>query len=57
MRTLRIRLPEFLRPITFFSFIAMRRPRLRLRRMSLRLALGLVAIAAVVMGWLVHRVR
>ena len=41
----------------FSSLVFMRRPRLRLKRMSLRLALGLVAIAAVGLGWFVHRVR
>ncbi len=57
MRKLRVRFLEIFRPTTFSSFVTMRRPRLRLRRLSLRLALGLVAITAVGMGWLVHRVR
>jgi hypothetical protein len=35
----------------------MRPSRLLIRRMSLRLALGLVAIVAVGMGWIVYRVR
>ena len=35
----------------------MRLLRLRFRRMSLRLVLGLVAIVAVGLGWMVHRVR
>jgi hypothetical protein len=54
---LRVRFPAFLRPAAFSAFDFTRRPRLRPRRMSLRLALALVAIAAMVMGWLVHRVR
>jgi hypothetical protein len=57
MRTLRVRFPEFLRPAAFSSFVSARRPRLRCRRISLRLALALVAIAAMVVGWLVHGVR
>jgi hypothetical protein len=57
MRKLRARLLEFFRLTTFSSLVFMRRPRLRLKRMSQRLALGLVAVAAVGMGWLVHRVR
>jgi hypothetical protein len=35
----------------------MRPSRLLLRRISLRLALGLVAIVAVGMGWIANRVR
>jgi hypothetical protein len=57
MRKLGVRFLEFLLLTTLASFATMRLHRLRLRRMSLRLALGLVAIAAVGMGWIVHRVR
>jgi hypothetical protein len=57
MQMLRLRFPELLRPAALSSLVSTRRPRLRLRRMSLRLALVLIAIAAMVMGWLVHRVR
>jgi hypothetical protein len=57
MRKLRVRFLEFFRLTALASFVTMRAPRLRLRRMSLRLVLGMVAIAAVGMGWIVHLVR
>jgi hypothetical protein len=57
MRKLRVRFAEFFLLTTLASFVSTRLPRLRLRRISLRIVLGLVAIAAVGMGWVVHRVR
>ena len=40
-----------------FGVQFVRPPRLVFRRVSLRLALGLVAIVAVGMGWIANRVR
>ena len=57
MRRLHVSFLEFFVLISFASLVTMRLPRLRLRSVSLRLVLGLVAIAAVWMGWIVHRVR
>jgi hypothetical protein len=57
MRKLRVRFLEFFRLTALASFVTMRPPRLRLRRVSLQLVLGMVAIAAAGMGWIVHLVR
>ena len=53
----RVQFLEFLLLAPVASFVSMRLPRLRLKRVSLRIVLGLVAVAAVGMGWIVHRVR
>jgi hypothetical protein len=57
MQRLHVAFLAFLVLISFASLVTMRLPRLRFRSVSLRLVLGLVAIAAVWMGWIVHRVR
>jgi hypothetical protein len=57
MQWLQVSFLEFLVLMSFASLVTMRLPRMRLRSVSLRLVLGLVAIAAVWMGWIVHRVR
>ena len=57
MQRLHVPFLEFLVFTSSASLVTMTLPRLRVRSVSLRLVLGLVAIAAVWMGWIVHRVR
>jgi len=57
MQRIHVSLLEFIVLPTLLSSFTTRLPRMRMRRVSLRLVLGLVAIAAIWMGWVVHRVR